>query len=80
MVEPVQRVRLCNVGGAALSAYVILCLAAVAALPIVTAMRLMRPKPRALGKVQSETVDVVKQLGGPPAGVGKRAVRHARPK
>ena len=67
-------------GGAVLSAYVILCLAAaLVALPFVTVMRLTRPKPRALGKVQSEIVDIVKQLGGPSAGVGRKRWRGSRP-
>src|ERR1700676_4565279 len=59
-------------GGPVLTAYVVLCwIAGLGALPPITAYRVFRAKPAALGKVQSEVVDVVKRLGGPPAGVGK---------
>jgi uncharacterized protein len=68
-----------TVGGAVLSVYVILCCAALAALPVVTALRLRRPIPRACGKMQSEIVDVVKQLGGAPAGVGKNRLASLLP-
>jgi uncharacterized protein len=62
-----------TLGGAALSAYVVLCwTAAFVLLPINITFRMMRPRPRTLGKEQSEIVNVVKQLGGPPAGVGKK--------
>ncbi len=48
-------------------------------LPLDIAWRAFRPKPAALGKEQSEVVDVVKQLGGPPAGVGKSSFQARLP-
>ena len=69
-----------SAGGIALAAYVVLCwVAAFVLLPLDIAWRTLRPKPAALGKEQSEVVDVVKQLGGPPAGVGKNGFQARLP-
>ena len=69
-----------TVGGALLTAYVCLCwVAAFVLLPLVTARRLLRPRPAALGKEQSEVVDVSKQLGGRPAGAGKKRLQALLP-
>ncbi len=69
-----------SAGGIALAVYVVLCwFAAFVLLPLDVGWRTFRPKPAALGKEQSEVVDVVKQLGGPPAGVGKSAFQARLP-
>jgi uncharacterized protein len=69
-----------TIGGAALTVYVVLCwVAALVLLPLATALRLRRPKPAALGKEISEIVDMVKLLGGPPAGVGKKRIEPMLP-
>jgi uncharacterized protein len=66
--------------GGVLTAYVVLCwVAAFVLLPLNTAFRVLRPRPAALGKVQYEIVDVVKQLGGPPAGVGRKRFQALLP-
>ena len=63
-----------------LAAYVVLCWAAAfVLLPFVTLRRLLRPRPAALGKEQSEIVDVSKQLGGRPAGAGKKRFQALLP-
>jgi uncharacterized protein len=68
------------IGPMVLCAYVALCwVAALLLLPLNLASRALRRKPAALGKVQSEIVDVVKQLGGPPAGVGRKRFQAALP-
>jgi predicted MPP superfamily phosphohydrolase len=55
-----------------LAAYVVACWgAAVVLLPAVTAWRLLRPRPAALGEERSRVVDLVKQLGRRPLGEGK---------
>jgi len=60
-------------GGAVLAAYVVVCwVAAFVLMPLNTALRLFRPRPAAFGKEKSEVVDIVKQLGGPPAGIGTK--------
>ena len=66
--------------GGALSVYVVPCwFAALVLLPLEVVRRGLRPRPAPLGKEQSEVVDVVKQLGGPPAGVGKNAFQARLP-
>jgi predicted MPP superfamily phosphohydrolase len=69
-----------SLGAGALAAYVVLCwVAAFVLLPLDVAFRLFRPRPAALGKEQSHVVDVVKQLGGPPAGVGRKRFQARLP-
>jgi predicted MPP superfamily phosphohydrolase len=62
-------------GGQFAGAYLIVCwVAAGVALPLDTALRLLRPRPRAVVAERSEVVDFARVFGYPPAGRGKRAV------
>ncbi|HVS38386.1 MAG TPA: metallophosphoesterase [Gemmataceae bacterium] len=67
-------------GNAALTVYVVLCwFAAFVLLPADLLRRRLRKPPPALGKEESEIVDIVKQLGGPPAGVGRNGLQARLP-
>ncbi len=62
-----------NLGRQVAGAYLIVCwLAAVVGLPLDTALRLLRSRPRALAGVRSEVVDFAKVLGYRPVGRGRR--------
>ena len=69
-----------TVGGAALAAYVVACWgAAFVLLPLVTARRLLRPRPAAFGKEQSEVVDLFKQLRVGATGRGRKRLEALLP-